>query len=217
MSSRNSQKKSYERKIFRKNFVKQKCTDFVTYASHIKILSCWMVPWSKFHNDNQKILRRRSIKFRRHGVRDFCVSPVKRSPPVQRQEWRFRRNTRCELSLRVWTDDLERFFKSTHSRYTTKLCVFYPIIFLLITAKIKFIYKALFQSTVFSSYSIRSIVRGNILSPLITPPQLFLIEERLFPLSETLLGPHFSEKRKRCVHKRGLKGRKERTLQTKII
>jgi len=58
---------------------------------------------------------------------------------------------------------------------------------------------------------------GNILSPLITPPQLFLIEERLFPLSETLFRPHFSAKRKRCVHKRGLKERKGRTLQTKII
>ena len=57
----------------------------------------------------------------------------------------------------------------------------------------------------------------NILSPLITPPQLFLIEERLSPLSETLFRPHFSAKRKRCVHKRGLKERKGRTLQTKII
>jgi len=58
---------------------------------------------------------------------------------------------------------------------------------------------------------------GNILSPLITPPQLFLIEERLSPLSETLFRPHFSAKKKRCVHKRGLKERKGRTLQTKII
>lgn len=229
------QKNFRKRKGFTKNCVKQGCIIFQNSRSHLKILSYWMVTWRKFHNQNPQMLRANAYNSDIQATwRPGLVWQP--PPPPPRPFW----NTvelPCNVLLRANHTD-SHVYKKEHAvgfSYHSELIILssFPIYpfqlhkqassFLACCSVNHSCKNVHLKGAVFRVLSpplkvfVLSFGWGNILSPLITPSQLFLIEERLFPLSETLFRPHFSEKRKRCVHKRGLKERKGRTLQTKII